>query len=357
MNPRDVGPLFMIGFEGTGFSPLIRNLVDEINPAGVILFSRNIESPTQVALLSNDLQRHALKSAAKGLFIGVDQEGGRVNRFKKPLRVFPSALDVAQSGKPEHAAWEFASVTAIELRLVGVNLNFVPVLDVLGIDYEPSTTVIGDRSFGCDPAKVTKLGKIVVQTMREGGVIPCCKHFPGHGGTSVDSHVHLPVDSRPFSLIEASDLAPFRMAVEIEAEMIMAAHVLYPDLDRSSPASLSQEILGGLLRNKMQFKGIVATDDLDMGAVADLYNPGELALGAFMAGADLMLFCRFPDKAVSARDAIYDALRAGSVPEQRIKQSLDRINTLKRRYASSLRPCDVSDVRNYFHSPRPTALS
>ena len=152
----------------------------------------------------------------RGIFIGVDQEGGRVRRLKEPFANSGPAFELASSQKPEEAVRRFARVTAEELRLVGFNLDFVPVLDVLGPKIDPDDSVIGDRSYGSDPEIVADLGEIVIQTMRSAGVIPCCKHFPGHGGTSVDSHTDLPVDIRPWEMIEKSDLIPFSRAVDIK---------------------------------------------------------------------------------------------------------------------------------------------
>jgi beta-N-acetylhexosaminidase len=348
MDLREIGKLFVIGFPGANFSPEVRGLIEDLNPSGVILFARNILDPVQVAILNRNLQQHALARTAEGLFIGVDQEGGRVRRLREPFTGFPPALECASSENPEDKVRRFARVTAEEIRLVGFNLDFVPVLDVLGQKEELDKSVIGDRSYGFEPSVVSRLAGIVMETMRAAGVIPCGKHFPGHGGTDVDSHKDLPVDDRSLEAIRTRDLAPFEYAVDSRVEMLMTAHVLYPALDPVLPATLSPLVIDGLLRQEMSYDGVVITDDLDMGAVAKHYPPDDCALKAFSAGADLLLICNNPEKAFSARDRIFDAIRNGEVSENRLKQSLQRIADLKARYAASLRPCDPKNAAEYF---------
>lgn len=348
MDLREIGKLFVIGFNGTRLTPEVRDLIDDLNPSGVILFSRNIEDPVQTAELNHDLQHHVRKRGGEGIFIGVDQEGGRVRRLREPFQVFPPALELASSQTPEEAVRDFARVTAHEIGLVGFNLDFVPVLDVLGPEQVDKSSVIGDRSYGSDPQSVWLLGKIVMETMRRGGVIPCGKHFPGHGGTSVDSHKDLPVDDRLMETMEKHDLIPFRNAAASQIEMMMTAHVLYPALDSHLPATLSPELITGLLRGKMSYNGVVITDDLDMGAVAHHYSADACALKAFAAGVDLLLICNNPDKAFAARDRILRSLKDGEIPKERVKQSLERIRGLKSGYVASMKPCDKKAVRDYF---------
>jgi beta-N-acetylhexosaminidase len=348
MEAQEIGSLFVIGFNGTQFTSEVRDLIDNLRPSGVVLFSRNIEDPAQTAELNHDLQNYAQKRWGEGIFIGVDQEGGRVRRLREPFQVFPPALELASFQDPREAVRDFADVTAREIRLVGFNLDFVPVLDVLGQDQVDKSTVIGDRSYGPDPQSVWLLGKVVMESMRHGGIIPCGKHFPGHGGTSVDSHKDLPVDDRPLETMESHDLIPFRNAAASQIEMMMTAHVLYPALDKHLPATLSPEVITGLLRGKMSYNGVVITDDLDMGAVAHHYSSDTCAFNAFAAGVDLLLICNNPDKAFSARERILHALKEGEIPEARVKQSLERIRDLKGKYAASMKPCDKKAVREYF---------
>jgi len=350
MDLRQIGNLFFIGFSGARLSPEVRDLLADLNPAGVILFARNIEDPLQVARLNHDLQTDAATRMREGLFIGVDQEGGRVRRLKEPFAVFPPPLQLASLQSPELALREFASVTGRELRLVGFNLDFVPVLDVLRETGSPADTVIGDRAYGFDAASVSRLGRIVIEAMRSERVIPCCKHFPGHGGTAVDSHIDLPVDERDKAALVKSDLVPFAAAIEMKVEMTMTAHVLYRSLDPEFPATLSRKVISGMLRKEMGFDGVVITDDLDMGAVADRYAPEESAYLAFSAGVDLLLICNDPSKAFSARARLLQALKDGEIPAERLKESLARVRRLKALYADSMRPCEQMRVREYFRA-------
>ncbi|MDQ7783811.1 MAG: beta-N-acetylhexosaminidase [Desulfomonilaceae bacterium] len=348
MDPAEIGSLFMVGFSGTSFSAELRDLMDDLNPCGVILFSRNIEHPVQTAELTHALQRHALRKHSQGLFIGVDQEGGRVRRLTDPFRPFPPALSLARTADPEDTVREFARVTSHEIRLAGFNLDFVPVLDVLGQRDNPESSVIGDRSYGFDPHTVSRLGNIVTDVMRAGGVIPCGKHFPGHGGTTVDSHVDLPVDERPVESLEQLDLIPFRSAVANNVEMLMTAHILYRAIDPVYPATLSHKIVTGILRQSMLYNGLVITDDLDMGAVAKRFSTEDCALMAVRAGVDVLLICRSPEKALAARDELVRAVKTREVSESGIQGSLSRIHSLKTAYKGSLKPADPADVRDYF---------
>jgi beta-N-acetylhexosaminidase len=348
MDLQEIGSLFMVGFHGTQFDGEIRELLDALNPCGVILFSRNVVSPVQVAQLNHEVQQHCLDRTGHGLLIGVDQEGGRVRRLPEPFSVFPAALELAFSADPDAAVRNFAEVTARELLLAGFNLDFAPVLDVVERPNDVRGSVIGDRSYGADAEMVSRLGLLVMDTMRSLGVIACGKHFPGHGGTLVDSHRELPVDDRPREVLETRDLVPFTRAAEKNADMIMTAHVLYTALDEDRPATLSESLLRRLLRERMGFTGVVITDDLDMGAVAHHHSPAESAVMAIKAGADIPLFCNDPSKAFAARSGIAKAIADGEISEDRIHESLRRIRTLKTRYAASLKPCDVAAVRGRF---------
>ncbi len=352
MDKREIGNLFFVGFEGTAFNDELAEFLDELNPAGVILFTRNVEDPLQVARLNRDLQQHAHEQGSPGLLIGVDQEGGRVTRLREPFSVFPPALELARSDAPEESVRRSAAVIARELALTGFSVDFVPVLDVLSSSADLAITVIGDRAFGFDPGTVSRLGAIVIDAMRGEGIIPCGKHFPGHGGTLVDSHVDLPVDDRDLKDLENSDLVPFRDAVSAGVEMVMTAHVLYPSLDGESPATLSPSIIDGLLRREIGFDGVVITDDLDMGAVTGRHSIAESSVRALRAGVDLLLICNEPEKAFSARQALVNAIRGGQLTTDRVRASLARVNRLKARYASSMQPCDPEAVGKYFAGRR-----
>jgi beta-N-acetylhexosaminidase len=320
----------------------------DLKPAGVILFSRNVESPEQVAQFNHDLQSLALDHWSEGLLIGVDQEGGRVRRLCFPLLSCPSARRLALSTNPENLIRSYSTITAHQLRLLGFNTNFVPVLDLVDESSHDAGSVIGDRSYGNDPEVVTRYGKAVMECHKSEGMISCGKHFPGHGGTSVDSHVDLPIDSRSREILETHDMIPFKYLTARGMDMIMTAHVMYPALDPKLPATLSRTIVGGILRGKMGYDGVVITDDLDMGAIANHYDPHECSRLALMAGVDLLLFSRYPEKTLLVRDGLLAAVQKGKLSSGRVSESLGRVKSLKDRYKSSMVPADIYAAADHF---------
>ena len=322
MLERDFGRLFMIGFYGTAFCPELQNFLFEINPAGVILFSRNIIDPEQVAQLNYSIQKFAIEKLGRPLFIGVDQESGRVARLRAPFSEFPPAMLMASCESPEETIREYAETTAKELAAVGFNLDFTPVLDVLGQGIDTHNTVIGDRSFGHDPMLVGNLGTILIRTMKSLGILTCGKHFPGHGGIGVDSHLDLPIDPRSQAQILERDVHPFVEAIEAGTEMIMTAHVKFSSFDETYPASLSPTLIRGLLRQQLKFQGLILTDDLDMGAISKHYKPKEAALLAYQAGTDIILICNSPEIAFDARRHVFESTIDKPLAKLRLDQSL-----------------------------------
>jgi beta-N-acetylhexosaminidase len=213
-----------------------------------------------------------------------------------------------------------------ELSSVGIDVDFAPVLDVLTNRHN---TVIGDRAFFADPHEVGLLGCALMRGLRAGGVIPCGKHFPGHGATLMDSHDDLPRDERGEEEFLRTDLSPFRQAIAEQVEMIMTAHILYPALDSNLPATLSPLILDELLRRRLNFQGVVVTDDLEMGAIVRHFTVEQAAVDALRAGADLLLICHSLERAVAARDACARALSDGTLLPQRVEQAGQRIEALR----------------------------
>lgn len=345
---QSLGEFFLVGLSGTRMNREIEDFLSELNPAGLVLFARNIEEPAQVALLTHEIQRYCRALGREGVLIGIDQEGGRVNRLRTPFPVFPSALELASRKDPSAAVREFAEVTARGLRMLGITLNFVPVMDVPERPWDTRTSVIGDRAFSAEPETVMKLGLIVMDAMRSQGVIPCCKHFPGHGGTVVDSHHDLPRDERTKDQLANRDLVPFAGAIAAGCEMIMTAHVHYPALDPDYPATLSPHILQGILRDEMKFDGVVVTDDLDMGAVSARYAEEDCVVQSLAAGVDLVMFCNHPEKALRARSILAEAVRDGTISTGRLTEARRRVQMLLARYKHALTPCDVGAARQYF---------
>lgn len=332
---EQIGQLFMLGFEGATVSPEWADLQTRYKPGGMILFTRNLEHTTQIVELTNGLQT---RSPHYPLLIAVDQEGGRVSRLPNGFTIFPSC-GVIGACRSEELAYAAASVTASELRAVGINMNMAPVLDVLS---NPVNPVIGDRAYGADPQLVAELGLAAIRGFQGKGVVACGKHFPGHGDTSTDSHKELPVVNASLETLLQRELPPFHYAIANGLAALMTAHVVYPALDAQRPATLSPAILTGLLREQWGFAGVVVTDDLDMRAIADHHGIGEAAVQAILAGADILLICKDRDRAVTAMEAVRKAVEDGTIPPDRLEASVGRIMTLKQTFLHSHLPADPS---------------
>ena len=344
-----VGQLLMVGFQGTEISRQFLDWLEEYRPGGVILFSRNLEDPEQVARLTNALQEHAPNPP---LLIAIDEEGGRVSRLPQGFTTFPAASRVAACHASD-VAYEVAAVTAQELRAVGINMNLAPVLDV---NSNPANPIIGDRAYGTEPEPVCAYGLAVMQGLEDNGIIPCGKHFPGHGDTMTDSHHVLPVVGADRTRLDAVELEPFRRAISRGVPVIMTAHVRYPALDAEAPATLSRPILTDLLRNELGFEGVTLTDDMEMRAILDHQPIGETSVRALQAGADMVVICHQQERQQEAVTAIEQALGRGDLSWERLTASVARIRALKDKHLASLQPVDPSQVAQTVGHPRHQAL-
>jgi len=320
---RTVGQLFMVGIPGPTLDAQSRAFLEEFTPGGVILFKRNVESGAQV----RDLVE-AVKAIHAGQppLLAIDHEGGRVHRLPAPFTRFPpmgrlGGADVATVERVGHAMGR-------ELRSIGIDLDFAPVLDVVT---NPRNTVIGDRAFGSTPATVGRLALALARGLESAGVIPCGKHFPGHGASTGDSHHVLPRVSRSRRELEAIDIAPFRRAIRAGIPALLTAHVVYPALDPRRPATLSPVITQRLLRRTLGFEGAVFSDDLDMAAVAKRRSPGAVAVAALAAGCDVLLSCQNVDTARASMLAVEKAIERGKLAPEAIAASIARVNALRQR--------------------------
>ena len=331
-----VGQLLVAGIGGTEAGEDGLQAVQDYQVGGVILFGRNVESAQQLADLTNELK--TLNGDNTPLFLCVDQEGGRVDRMPPEVDDLPSAYDyIAAGGDP----LERGKVLAAQCAAFGFNLDFSTCLDIWS---NPDNTVIGDRAYGSDPHTVTSAGLAVNQGLEQGGVIPVVKHFPGHGDTSTDSHVDLPVVDKTAEELEEFELIPFQEAIDEGAPCVMVAHILMTQIDPDLPASLSPKVVDGLLRQEMGFDGVVCTDDLTMGAISNTYGMGEAAVMAVEAGCDLLLVCHEADNLTAARDALLSAVDAGRISMERLDESVYRILSLKREYGLTNDPVDQPDI-------------
>ncbi|MDH5564058.1 MAG: beta-N-acetylhexosaminidase [Nitrospirota bacterium] len=338
MNLTDhIGQLCMIGFEETEVTPDLRAWMQDYRPGGVILFSRNLVNPEQIAKLTNDLQALAGETP---LLIAIDQEGGRVSRLPSDFTIFPPAATVAQSGSTE-LAYQAAAVTAKELRSVGINMNMAPVLD---IHTNPANPIIGNRAFGTEPERVCQMGAATIAGLQDHRVLACGKHFPGHGDTSTDSHLELPTVQATRQRLETIELKPFRYAIERGLHAIMTAHVHYPALDPTYPATLSSTILSGLLRQELGFSGVIVSDDLEMRAILDHAAVGDAAIRSLQAGADMLLICKSRLLATDTVEALRRAVASQELTPTQIEASLGRIHAVKQQFVYPYHPIDLSTI-------------
>ena len=317
-----VGQLIMVGFDGTQPNEVVETHIRERFVSGVVLFSRNIQSPKQTAELTNQLQRFAETTARQiPLFIGIDQEGGWVIRLEAGATVLPGNMALGATDSTELAE-RAGEITAVELAAVGVNLNFAPVMDV---NNNPRNPVIGRRSFGGSAELVSRLGIPYIRGLQRNGVLATAKHFPGHGDTTVDSHFDLPTVNHDRERIHALELHPFRAAIDADVAAIMTAHIIYPAFDPDLPATLSPTILTDLLRKELGFDGLIITDDMEMKAIDDRYQSGEAAVMAIEAGADIVMVLWTQAKQVEVFNALLSAVKSGRISQARLDQSVSRI--------------------------------
>jgi beta-N-acetylhexosaminidase len=329
---RHVGQLAIAGFAGPAIPSDLHVLAREFDLGGVILFARNVEAPDQVAELSREAQTLAHELP---LWVSVDQEGGRVARLKAPFTVWPPMATLGRCGD-ERLAERFARALAAELTAVGISLDYTPVLDILT---NPKNPVIGDRALAERAEDVARLGRAIIMTLQGEGIAACGKHFPGHGDTAADSHHELPLVEHPRDRLDAVEFVPFRAAIEAGVGAIMTAHILVPAYDDERPATLSPEIVDGLLRKRLGFEGVIVTDDLGMQAVSGRYGTSEAMVRAIAAGCDVVLLCGTDqEQQALAFEAVIRAVEDGSLPLKRVEDALARHRRMKERFLAPAHP-------------------
>jgi len=326
---HDIGQLLIGSLPGATITPELRSLAKEFSLGGVILFARNIDAPEQVAELSGDLQGLA---SGLPLWVSVDQEGGRVARLKAPFTEWPPMAVLGRSGDVDLAR-RFAIALAVELRAVGITLDYAPVLD---IHTNPKNPIIGDRALAEDAESVARLGAAIISGLQSSGVAACGKHFPGHGDTSVDSHLELPLVEHPPDRIRRVECVPFQEAIRSGVAFIMTAHVLVPSLDEEKPATLSPKIVQAMLREELGFGGVILSDDLEMKAIARTYTVPDAAVEALAAGCDGLLVCSGNvDVQAATLEALVYAVEGGRVPYKRLEDALTRLRRAKERFLAT----------------------
>ena len=294
---------------------------------GIIYFSSNLVSTEQTTEMIENIQSYSQSATGRRLFIGVDEEGGSVARAADSLGTtqFDDMSVYGEAGNTEEA-YNIGATQAKDLTALGFNVNFSPVADVLTNE---ENTVVKDRSFGSDPDLVSSMVSQVVKGLTDGGMLCAPKHFPGHGSTGGDTHDGFASSDRTLEELEACDFKPFQAAIEAGAPMIMVGHMTMTAIDPDNPASLSETIVTGLLRNELGYDGIIITDALNMGAISENYTNADAAVKAVSAGCDMLLCV---SNISSVINALTEAVSDGTITEERIDESVTRILLAKLRY-------------------------
>lgn len=319
-----LGQHFLAALDGPQISPLERDLILKHKVLGFTLFKRNIESAQHVLELNNELKALA-QQAGYDLIIAVDQEGGRVFRLPEPFTQIPPMRHWAQFLQNDLKKFhELGLILGNEVAAAGFTLDFAPVVD---IDTNPNSPIIGDRSFSENPEQVFLAAREVIRGLIDTGIIPCLKHFPGHGATTQDSHHELPHDDRSLDDMEKVDLVPYqKLITENLAPTIMTAHVVYPQIDKENPATLSQKIIQEILREKLKYNGVIFSDDMLMKAIFDNHDLATACTDFFLCGGDAVLICKQPELSVE----VIEKLTKDASLTQILAVAQKRLSSLKK---------------------------
>lgn len=339
-----IGQMVMSGVDGYKIGDTTIKMLKNYHVGGFIIMGDNVQNAKQLRSLVNSLKTTNSKSPIP-LFLSTDQEGGRVERMPPEIKRLPTNKAIGGVNNSEFS-YKLGSIIAEELNSFGFNMDFAPVLD---INSNPNNPVIGDRSFGSNPEAVTKLGIQTMKGIMAGNIIPVVKHFPGHGDTSVDSHVGLPLVNNNIKRLKSFEFIPFVQAIKNKVDAIMIAHILLPKIDSKYPASMSKTIITNILRKDLNFAGVVITDDLTMGAITKNYSIGIAAVKAINAGADIVLVCHGYNNEVAVVEALKKAVSTGGITKDRLNESLYRILKLKQKYkinSKTVKPIVISNINN-----------
>jgi beta-N-acetylhexosaminidase len=327
-NLQRFGHHLVVGLSGTTLSDDDKRVLSELKPVGAIFFAKNFGhgKPYEVWLQSfkeliEQVQQYAERDS---MFMTLDHEGGSVIRTPLPITRFPHAFLLRSLG------YEVAKATGLELRSLGINVSWAPVADIFS---NPTNPVIGPRSFGMTPESATQGVIDYYLGLKESGIIGCAKHFPGHGDTSQDSHIELPVLNLTVEDLRNRELIPFKALINEQVPAIMTAHILFPKIDADLPATLSKSILHSILRQELGFEGVIVSDDLDMKAVSDMFIQSGTVVRAFNAGCDLFIVSRninssSLERTYAIAQDFADSLEKGKLDESIVEASKERIEKL-----------------------------
>ncbi len=325
----DIGQLLIVGFDGTEMTPRVSSLLTRLQPAGVILFARNIKNPEQTWRLLHECQ----KCVATPLFTCVDLEGGTVDRFRDVLGAAPSAADVFATGD-RGLFRRHGEIIGANCRGLGFNVDFAPVLDLA---FEASRSVMGSRAVAADPRETVTYAREFLAGLGAARVLGCGKHFPGLGEGRLDSHHELPVIEKPMQKLWAEDLLPYR-ELRRQLPLVMISHAAYPEITRDrTPASLSKVWITDILRRRIGYRNMIVSDDLEMGGVLSAAPVGEAAVEFVRAGGDLCLICHREDYILQAYEGLIKAAEGDSKVARRVAEAARRVLAFKKKSAKTLR--------------------
>lgn len=349
-----IGQHILIGVSGKSLTADEKKFIIENQIGGVTLFARNVETPKQVHALCQEIQnlRHQTKDKIP-LFIGIDQEGGRVARIRAPLTVWPPLKKVGDLNSPT-VSFHFANKMGLELKVLGINLNYAPCADIFS---NPKNTVIGDRSLSSDPETVAKHVSALIRGYVKAGIIPCAKHFPGHGNTLIDSHEDLPVENATLERLEEFEFVPFKKAFRSRLDLLMTAHIRFPQIDPEWPATLSEIFLKKILRESLRFRGLIFSDDLGMGALTKHYGADKIPVRALKAGVQQLLYCNEPATPPIALEAISSALAQGQLNRSELENNHKQILEIKKKHLMQVDPPPFAEIEGLLAHPDHVALS
>lgn len=339
-----IGQQMIIGLSGEELTQNEAQFIVENNIGGVILFDRNLKSVEQIHKLITDIQQLRYKLPEKApLFVSVDMEGGRVHRLKEPFTKWPAVKNLGDMGS-SNVTFQFTQLMGRELKAIGFNLDYAPCVDVL---MNPENEVIGDRALSSDPEQVALLSSAMVRGYIKSDVLTCAKHFPGHGYTKVDSHFDLPVDERTIADLEKhGDLEPFKKVIKARVDMIMTAHIKYPNIDPQFPVTLSALFIKQFLREALRYRGIIITDDLDMKALTKNFPIEEIPVMALQAGATMLLYCNEPASPVKAVKNIAKAVSEGQLDEATLRENYDLVAKTKvKKFKNPIEPFSMDKAK------------
>jgi len=334
------GVFIFIGVDTNNFNKSTLRFLRKIRPSGIVLYGDGYENPQELKKILNDIKR----TVDPNLLIAVDQEGGKVQRLKRGFTKIPSAQVVGrffEKTRDVRIIYELGKIIAIELKAVGVNINLAPVLDIA---HEKG--YMKERAYSSNINIVEEVSLSLIAGMQDHHLAACGKHFPGHGATSVDSHLFLPKILKSEKELLLSDMRPFIHAIKNGVISIMVAHILYPGMDGSSPASLSYKIVSGYLKGKLGFDGFVLSDDIMMDAIKKHFKPEEACVLSLKAGVDAVIISRDMEVQERCYEAITKAIESGDLKSERVLESLIRVRSLKSKvkpvdYEISLVGCDA----------------